>query len=362
MGLVLAGMNHDARLEDGSDPSLEKFSAALRLLRRRAALVEMSRDLVVEVLQEAGLDPVMLKGAALIGTVYTDPSLRDMSDLDILIPENRLKVAVRTLAASGYSGPGSWKALCAFRRHHFHLPMHLSGSPTLEIHWALQRPGLPFFRLDAARVQDRAVTIEPEGHPRLRVPAPEHVLLHMVLQNVQEGFARLNRMVDIDRIVAATPSLDWPSVIAEAREGNLGPSLSLSLHLAHRLLGTPVPTGVLAGLRPGLFSRWHLSMLHSVRPCPRKILRGQPAGHLLHLWLLPAARWRLRMLGALLSRTPAMPSLRPPSGPLARVVVLTKIAVLETFFLAASPWLAAWPSGRPSAGIGSCRAGVRSGD
>jgi hypothetical protein len=106
----------------------------------------------------------MLKGAALLGTLYEDPIERDLLDVDVLVPEERLKIAVRALAGAGYAGPATWKELCTFRRHHFHVPMEYPNAPTVEIHWALSRPDA-HFRLSGQNVWHRAV---PHARPGCR--------------------------------------------------------------------------------------------------------------------------------------------------------------------------------------------------
>jgi hypothetical protein len=326
----------------------------LRQLRRRAALVEMRRDIVSDVLKNAGVEPVILKGAALFGTLYADPVERDITDIDLLVPENRVKIAVRALAAAGYAGPSSWKELCTFRRHHFHIPMEREGAATVEVHWALSRPDA-HFRLDGQVVTDRAVKLAGPRASVLQVPAPEHMLLHLVLQNVQEGFARLGRLVDIDRIVASTPSMDWRALSAEARRGNLASALALSLRLSRRLLGTPVPAGVLDELRPGPVSRLHLAMLHSLDASSPGVLRRHAARLLLDLWLSPSFLGRSRMLLAILSTAPMSPSLKPSPDASERAWILCKVVAAQALFLAAAPVLLAMPPGRARLRIWSSR-------
>jgi hypothetical protein len=179
------------------------------------------------------------------------------------------------------------------------------------------------------------------------------MLLHLVLQNVQEGFTRLGRIVDIDRIVASTPWLDWNALSAEAREGNLEPALALSLHLARQLLGTPTPPAVLVALRPGAASRFHLAALHALRAAPPDSLLGPAGRHMMHLWLLPIARQRQRMLLGLLAPAPVMPSLKTPPGLFRRMAMLAKMAVVQAAIVGAAPVLLAPPSRREAGGLWS---------
>jgi hypothetical protein len=359
LGLALSTLDRAARVDGKSVPTFPEVLSRLPQLRRRAALLEMRRDIVSETLRRAGVEPVILKGAALVGTLYADPVERDITDIDLLVPEDRVKIAVRALAAAGYAGPSSWKELCTFRRHHFHVPMELPGSATVEIHWALSRPDA-LFRLSGANVRDRAVRVARPGAPTFRVPAPEHMLLHLVLQNVQEGFSRLGRLVDIDRIVGSTPSIDWSALSSEARSGNLAPALALSLQLSRRLLGTPVPVSVLDELRPGPASRLHLAMLHSLDAASPDVLRRHAARLLLDLWLAPSFLPRLRMLFAILRPAPMLPSLKPPPRASERARIFGKVVAAQALFAGAVPALLAIPSGRARLKCWSSRTPFRS--
>jgi hypothetical protein len=53
----------------------------------------------------AGIQALVLKGAALAHLVYPEPGLRPMSDLDILVPGSELWRAQRLLAESGFDAP-----------------------------------------------------------------------------------------------------------------------------------------------------------------------------------------------------------------------------------------------------------------
>ncbi len=345
LGLALSALERASRREGRTGPALPAAAARLLQMRRRAALIEMSRDAVATTLERAGVDTLMLKGAALAGTLYADPVERDVSDIDLLVPEDRVKTAVRALAAAGYFGPSSWKELCAFRRYHFHIPMKLPGAATVEVHWKLCRPDARF-RLDDDDFRNRAIRITRPEAPPLRVPAPEHVLLHLVLQNVQEGFSRLGRIVDIDRLVASVPGLNWPALMSQARDGNLASALSLSLHLSRLLLGTPVPAEALAEARPGPVSRLHLAVLHAIDAPVPEFSRRQAARLLFDVWLAPGWALRRQMLLDILRPAAIGPSLKPGPSAFERNLILGKVVVAQALLVAAAPILVATPAGR----------------
>lgn len=313
LGLALSALVGASRRGEAPDSVTRRLDRLLRSVRRRTAVFELKRDLVVAALADAGVRPVVLKGGALAVTDYDEPHERHSADLDVLVREDRVESALRALGERGYAGPSSAEALRAYRRHHFHVPLRHPDSHVVEIHWALTRPSA-VFRLDASEVMARATRLERPGQPDLIVPRPECTLLLLVLQNLQEGFSRLVRLVDIDRVVASTPGLDWDALVATARRGNLSSATAVSLRLANRLLGAAVPEGVIRALRPGRCARFHIAIMCPLRSLLAQRLRRADAARCLHeLWLLDGMRERMLLLSQMLASDPAVtfPKLRP---------------------------------------------------
>ncbi len=88
---------------------------------------EMGR--VVQALNEAGIPVIVLKGAALATTIYPDPALRPMSDLDLLTAAPFVGKAVRCLRSKGYS--------LQKITNHAVLQCILGAKISIELHWTL---------------------------------------------------------------------------------------------------------------------------------------------------------------------------------------------------------------------------------
>ena len=97
---------------------------------------------ILGALESAGVACILLKGAALGTSVYPDPALRPMNDLDLLVDRSALERGVDAIRELGYAvefpehlGMAGWvdEAL----NHH----IHLVGGPTqklvVELHWSL---------------------------------------------------------------------------------------------------------------------------------------------------------------------------------------------------------------------------------
>ncbi|HJR63351.1 MAG TPA: nucleotidyltransferase family protein [Gemmatimonadaceae bacterium] len=297
--LVLSTLERSAVMAGLPDEARASLRDLLKRYRRRALVFEVERDRVLGALRRGGIDSVLLKGGALAGTVYREPAERFYGDVDVLLPIEQLESAAQLLEPLGYAIPLSEMEVEGFRAHHFHLRLENGRGGIVELHWGLARPHTPF-RLDAEAFMAQAIQRRNGGGTAVRMPRAEHMLLHIVLQSVQEGFTRLTRLVDVDRIVAATSDIDWDDTVRRARDGHLGAALALSLQLTSRLLGTAIPREAIASACPSRSSRLHLALLRPARAMERL---NQPIGlaseELLRLWLLPRRQRRqgfLRLL------------------------------------------------------------------
>ncbi len=304
LGLTLVLIERSNAFQRLADAAREQLLGALKLRRRRAALWLLERDRILSLLAQSDLRPVVLKGAALCTTAYREPAEREFIDIDLLIGRKHVSSALEILAASGYAFGMSAKARENYLVHHFHLPLRNPQGFHTELHWGLTRPSSPFY-LDPASVMERSVTVEGRDGVQVRMPRPEDLLLHVVVQNIQEGFSRLSRLVDVDRIVRFWPHLSWAELRAQAARGGLDHALAVSLQLSRSLLGTPVPAETLECIRPPPLIRFHLNLLRLETSLRRGSQpRGWAKAQLLKLWLLSCRRSRLRLLWEVMRGSP----------------------------------------------------------
>jgi hypothetical protein len=328
-GLFLAALSRSDYLTDVDGPARARHDELFRTLRRRSASIELERDHLIDVLEETAGQAIVLKGGALIGSVYRDSVERDMIDLDFLVPENRLKAVLRAFAEEGYRPPQLPNAVWQFRRHHFHIPVEKPATLRAEIHWALERRGSLTW-LDPGMFFERAIVIE-TSDSTLRCPCPEHMILHLVLQNCHEGFARLSRLVDIDRILAVTPELAWDELTGRACEANLAGPTALSLRLAQDLLGTTLPESVVNTLRPTAVARVHISILGPLQSMLAGSQERPSMDRLFYFWLLPSARHRIRFLRSLLTPRPSFPPGTASPGRVGRWLKVIRLGLFQIY-------------------------------
>ena len=95
LGAQLAGDPAAAWLRDAYRASWAANQLGLRAGRR-----------AIDALQATGTEVLVLKGAALIGSVYEDPGARPMGDVDLAVPPPRVGEAVRALQGAGFTAAG----------------------------------------------------------------------------------------------------------------------------------------------------------------------------------------------------------------------------------------------------------------
>jgi hypothetical protein len=230
----------------------------------RNAFVAASLRTALDALTAAGVEAMLLKGAALTATIYDDPAVREMLDVDVLVRPGQLDAANAALAALGYrSPPGSGEEQHSagwMRANHHHDPALIAGDGLLAIelhhHIAMREERHAF---DAAELWERS-----RPHPRApahRLPAPEDLLLHVGFHFTRNrlggSHARsgsggaLSQLADIAWIVAREP-VDWDALGATARAYRLDARVFLALFAAHEV-GLALPAAGLAALRPAGF-------------------------------------------------------------------------------------------------------------
>ena len=243
------------------DPLRQAYyqNAAANTLRYREL------EQVLSALEAAGIPTLVLKGPALALTIYPDPALRVIGDLDLLVRREQVEQAMAALRRLGYETPDRGLPypiayLTRFGRH-FQLQRHeRAGTFELEVHWTLigELWAGAVTAIDIEGLWARAIPLQGDGWEACQ-PSPADMLLHLALHaTLMHGFTELGIRiyVDVDRLVRHYASgkeagAFWAQAIALARAQRLATILYTTLIVARDLLGTPLPTSVLAALRPG---------------------------------------------------------------------------------------------------------------
>lgn len=248
LGFDLVPRDVKARLQDVYRANLR------RVLRLQASLAE-----AVTALQQEGIEPIVLKGGALADTVYANPGLRPMVDLDLLVRPGAMKLAGSVLADMGYHLSGNLPArMVAFQqRFGGGLEWQRDGDFALtRIDLQHNLVGVDLCR-HAFPIEPEALWAEARSLPLDRGQAlqlsAEDTLIHLCLHPpLHHGYAvSLIGTVDIDWLVAREGSDEfWDRLVARARQFRVRMAVFHCLCSAQDLLGTPVPAVILDALAP----------------------------------------------------------------------------------------------------------------
>jgi len=184
-----------------------------------------------------GIPLITFKGPSLAVDSYGDITLRSFGDIDILVMEGDMGRGVEVMEGLGYvSTLGGWSGLEVVGL------LHEESQILIELHHRLtsQKYALPWERLD---LWTECQTVTINGHP-LTTLSHEIGLLYLALHGSKHLYIRLSWIVDIDRFIRTHGDIDWERVVRMARKMGVYRSVAVSVRLAWRLHGTPLPTAI----------------------------------------------------------------------------------------------------------------------
>ena len=219
-------------------------AVALNMQRNEQMLSGLAR--VANLLNAIGIEPLLLKGAAyLVEGIYSDPALRILGDVDILIPASRSTEVVAALQAAGFGAKSSDVFLPP---SHHHLPMlhdpetHMgvelhtdviswSADHVISTAWFCERTRPALFR-----------------NQRVQLPEPTrnagHTIFHSEILHGLYGLNKiqLRHLLDLALIRARHQrAIDWGELDHRFSAAGFGEVLATYLHFSDELLGQSAP-------------------------------------------------------------------------------------------------------------------------
>jgi Uncharacterised nucleotidyltransferase len=192
-----------------------------------------------------GIRAVPFKGPVLAAMAYGDLSLRQFSDLDILVRREDVEHARSIILSRGFKPWGKSTDVpdaVYLRSRHADTYVTEDGSVTIDLHWRFVQseysvefePEHLWKRLEPISLGGRTI-------PCLKC---DDLFLYLCIHGSKHCWERLGWICDISEIVRAWPQLDWNSLLRRANALNIERVVLLALKLAQDLLDTPLPEGV----------------------------------------------------------------------------------------------------------------------
>lgn len=196
--------------------------------------------------EENKIEFLSYKGATLARLAYGDSSLRQFSDLDILIYKKDFPKVKNLLLENG--GKSAWnltgKQEKAVLKHYYEFPFKFGKNPVLvEIHWAFMES---FFGFDykIAEVFRRSQQIQIHGRI-FRTLSNEDLLIFLCVHGSKHFWKRLSWICDVGKL-AQTRRVEWKIVLNLAEKSGCRRMLKLGLLLAKDLLKIDLPDEIQA--------------------------------------------------------------------------------------------------------------------
>jgi Uncharacterised nucleotidyltransferase/Transglutaminase-like superfamily len=247
-----------------------------------------------DLLEQAGVPVRVLKGVPLSQRVYADPSLRDVGDIDLLIPAGMEETADHILLAEGFrrndpEAPLTPRRRQSWRKHGKDYTYRPDRDDfEVDLHWRLFRnPHMP----GNALADPPAAASEPIrlGETTLAVLPLDRSFLYLCVHGALDGWFRFKSLVDVAALWRGFPEEQRTALADQAQECGILPETAAALKLAQdfELLGRDALTPAMQLQATGREARWILDYART----QHRLQRFQPTQDRVGSW--PLKRYEL---------------------------------------------------------------------
>lgn len=231
----------------------------LRGLRRRIWAETQFRHAVlagaVAVLAPLGIRPLVTKGAALSTTVYREPGIRPMSDVDIVVGPERFGEVMDAFASAGWHRPATIDnpfdhAVGLYDPQHRAIDVH---------RWVLFPRFAPAPETDWI---ERMVPHQVQGHQLSRFRCADEMVLTILHGLLVSGASSVRWPLDVVNAARSGPAVDgidpdrfWDDVVESASAIGTGPIVADALEMCRVELDAPVPVSAVERLGDAALDR-----------------------------------------------------------------------------------------------------------
>jgi hypothetical protein len=246
---ILGPRLSDLARSHGGEELSRSVESALAGRRYQSVFLQLLGARVTSLLAQAGIRASPLKGPQLGERIYGDPSRRPSSDVDLLVPADRLQEAVEVVRSIGYHAPADEVDADGLPGLHLAMVHERRELPPVELHWRVHW-------YESSFAGERLLA--PDGaDPLTWRPAPGDELAALLLFYARDGFVDLRLAADLGAWWDVYGERVDPGALSElsASYPALARALAVSAAVAHKLVGLPA-VRLLAGMpKPGLRDR-----------------------------------------------------------------------------------------------------------
>ncbi len=225
----------------------QNLTIVMRNMQMTAELIR-----IMKLLEENGVKALAFKGPTLAKLAYGDITLRQYSDLDILIDEKHLYQVAELMVAQDYDPMDSIEFLKNKAKLQVEKNYEFYGKKNgikLEIHWRLINSSFfKTFKNYNAWKNTQEVTLNKTS---IRTLDSSFLLIYLCNHGASHMWERIEWIADIDRLIRTTQNLiDWDEILSSSMTLHSNITLLLGLGLTNKIFDTPLPTEILAVLDP----------------------------------------------------------------------------------------------------------------
>lgn len=233
-------------------PSLVPGDTLTKLRQKTQACALLNQSLAQELGSLCGafaahnVPVVPIKGVTLALSAYGDLTLRDFSDLDLLIPESAIEAAQAVLFAQGYErkDPSSDPAEAEHEEGPYHVFIKKRSLFRVDLQWVMAHQHFAF-QLDRPEFWAHRTPMT-LGSSTVQGLAPEELLILLCVHGSKHAWEQIKWVCDVAEVLRSHPDLDWERIFANATAWRCQRLIYIGLALAHRVLDAPIPESVYA--------------------------------------------------------------------------------------------------------------------
>jgi hypothetical protein len=199
---------------------------------------------VLKLFEKNGIPTIAFKGLTLAIAAYQDVSFRQISDLDLLLPQEAIDLAQELLISEGFQLIGNYE----WEFHYF----RMNGNVHIDLHQEIA-PRVYALPFDFQQLWSRVEPM-PLGGKTIPTLQTEDLLLLLTMVWCRDctylnSHLSLHLLSDIDALLSRHTSLDWTWILEQAHAQGCDRILRLMLFSAQEVLGTDLPKVVLDELQ-----------------------------------------------------------------------------------------------------------------
>jgi hypothetical protein len=241
---------------------LHYLSTLYNLNCRRNFSIATRAAKTIKLLNEIGVEPVLLKGIAnLFSGLYADPNTRVISDIDLLIPEDKLVKCVDKLMSAGYRQFKEPETAFAKKYHHYPPLVAEDESIAVELHYELfVEEYRSLLGIEALMKTSTPLAI---GETHARLPSASHRVFHNIAhaqlghRHYSLGEIDLRHLYDFVLLKNMLGErIEWIDIASRFSGSGFSGALEGYLQAARIFFGEPLPPEIRAGPVAKLYCKW----------------------------------------------------------------------------------------------------------